>query len=171
MNKGGESTIVNIIALAQALFYLMSVPVNLAVRVNGLRAGTGLSIFEWRLARKRAEDDLSATERPGGKGPDPRRALRVLRRLRADRLELTGRVALGDAALTALLCGGINALALSLRGRVRHMRADIRPDFDSEGVSLELYGMLRARSGQIILATLQVLTEEAFSWTGTRLKT
>lgn len=160
----------NIVALAQALYYLMSIPVCLAVRVDGLRAGAGISLFERGAAGNRAARALAGSGQ-GGKGPDARRVLRVLRRLKIDRLELTGRVSLGDAAATALLCGGLNGLIRSLRGRVRRVKANVTPDFSAEGVAIELCGMLRARSGQIILATLQVWTEEAFSWTGIRLKT
>ena len=115
--------------------------------------------------------DMAASSKQGKAGPDLRRSWRVLRRLDIDRLELTGRASLGDAAATALLCGGINGLARALRGRVKRMKVDVRPDFRAEGVALELSGMLRARSGKIILATLQILIEEAFSWINTRLKT
>ena len=76
---------------------------------------------------------------------------------------------MGDAAATALLCGGIDALLRTLP--VKRMRVDLRPDYTSDQIAIELDGMLRARSGQIIRATLEVVTEEAFSWTGIRLRT
>ena len=160
----------NVVAALEALLYLCAIPVHLAVRIDGLRAGTGLSVFERRAARARAERALRAPKGQGG-APDYRHALRVLRRLRLERVELTGRVALGDAAATAMLCGGLNALVRSIRGRVRRMRVDVRPDFEAGAVRVELCGMIRARSGQIILAAIQVLTEEAFPWTDIPLKT
>ena len=76
---------------------------------------------------------------------------------------------MGDAAATALHCGGIDALLRTLP--IKRMRVDLRPDYTSDQIAIELDGMLRARSGQIIRATLEVVTEEAFSWTGIRLRT
>lgn len=161
--------LVNIIAAAEALFYLCAIPVNLALRLKGLKLGAGLSAFEWRTARQRAEQDIASPEEQG-KRPDLRRILRVLGRMPIDRVRLTGRVALGDAAATALVCGGLNGLARAFSGRVRRMEADVRPDFGGE-VDVELFGMIRARSGQIILAAIRVFLKEAFPWISTRLKT
>lgn len=158
---------VYLIAAAEALFYLCAVPVNLAVRVDGLRSGAGLSAFEGRVAVRRARQALIGKN--GKEGPEPRRVLRVLRRVRLERATVAGRAALGDAAATALFCGGLRALLGALP--VKRLRVDLRPDFSADRFALELSGMFRARSGQIILATLIVLTEEAFSWTSTRLKT
>ena len=50
--------IVGLVALMDALFYLLAVPVHLAVRLDGLRTGAGLSVFERRAARRRAERKL-----------------------------------------------------------------------------------------------------------------
>lgn len=160
----------NIVAALEALYYLMSVPIHLAVRLNGARVGSGLSAFDRRGALRRARAALESGRKPNQKAPKARRALKVLLRLRIDRAELAGRVALGDAAATALLCGGITGLARTLSGRVGRLRVDVRPDFGAEAVAIELKGMIRARSGQIILATLQVWIEEEFPWISTRLK-
>ena len=162
--------IVGLVALMEALFYLLAVPVHLAVRLDGLRTGAGLSIFERRAARRRADRKLK-TASGGDIGPNPRRALQVLSRLRIDRAELTGRVALGDAAATALMCGALNGLARASGRRAGRLRVDVRPDFASEEVSVALSGMIRARTGQIILATLQVWIKEAIPWISTRLRT
>lgn len=167
---GGIELIVNIVALAEALFYLCAVPVHLAVRLEGLRAGAGLAVFEGRSAFRRARRDAASKPEGRSKAPDLRRALRVLARMELESVRLTGRVALGDAAATALACGGLNGLARSFRGRTRRMRVDVRPDFGSD-IALELDGMIRARSGQIILAALRVWIEEVFPWTTIRLKT
>ena len=45
--------IVNIVAALEALFYLCAIPVHLAVRVDGLRVGAGLSAFGRRAARSK----------------------------------------------------------------------------------------------------------------------
>lgn len=172
MTREGEmiALIVNVVAALEALFYLCAIPVHLAVRLDGLRVAAGLSAFAGNAARRRAADGLSGGKKPGN-APDLRQVLRVLRRLDIERLELTGRASLGDAAATALLCGLIVGLARALGGRIDHVKADVRPDFRAQAVAVELQGMIRARSGKIILATLQIWTEEAFSWITTRLKT
>lgn len=170
MAKGGFAVLVNVVAALEALFYLCAIPVNLAVRLEGLRAGAGLSAFEWRAARLRAARDMLRGPGKGRKGPAFRRALQLLGRLRMDRVRLTGRLSLGDAAATALACGAINGLALALSGRVGRVESDVRPDFGS-GIFLRLDGMIRARAGQIILAAIRVSIEEAFPWITTPLKT
>ena len=162
--------LVNVIALLEALFYLCAIPVNLAVRLKDFRAGAGLSAFEWRVARRRAERDIAENAKGQKKGPGYWRALKLLGRLRIDRARLSGRVALGDAAATALACGGLIGLARAFSGRVGCMEVDVRPDFGG-GVAVELDGMIRARSGQIILAAIRVIIEEAFPWTTIRSKT
>ena len=169
--EGVIALIVNIVAALQALFYLCAIPVHLAVRVDGLRVGAGLAAFERRAARRRADRELAAPAGQSGASPDVRRALRLLKRLQIERVELVGRVALGDAAATAILCGMIGGLARAFRGRVRRMRVDVRPDFASQRVVVEMSGMIQARAGQIILAAINLLTEEAFPWISTRLKT
>lgn len=163
--------IVNIVGALQALFYLCAIPVHLAVRVDGLRVGAGLAAFERRAARRRADRELAAPQGQGGSSPDYRRVARLLARVQIERVELTGRVALGDAAATAILCGTIGGLSRALRGRVRRMRVDVRPDFASQRVAVEMSGMIQARAGQIILAAINLMTEEAFPWISTRLKT
>ena len=73
-------------------------------------------------------------------------------------MEARGRICLGDAAATALLCGGITALLQCLPARSKRVR--LTPDFSSDQIALHFSGMLRARSGQIILAMLKVWIED-----------
>lgn len=152
---GGERVLPYIVALAEALFYLWSVPVTLAVVMDsgtGLRLGAGVSAFVRHRARRRALSDLSAAHGGSG-GPDRGAMLRVLRRVRFDRLELTGRASLGDAAATALLCGALNGLGCGLGHRAGVLRVAVRPDFSND-FHLELRGMLTARAGKVIAAAL-----------------
>ena len=160
---------VYLVALLQALLYLLSIPVNLAVRVKGLKAGTGLAVFDGIAARRRAARSLSSGNDVEGKGPGFREIWPILRRMRFDRVELVGRVSLGDAAATALLCGGLNGLGRSLAGRAERLRVDVRPVFSDE-LAFELRGMLRARTGQIMLAVLRTMKGRIHPWTSIRLK-
>lgn len=147
-----------IVALAEALFYLWSVPVTLAVVMDsgtGLRPGVGVSAFVRHRARRRALADLAGGAGEGSGGLDPGAVRRVLRRVRFDRLELTGRASLGDAAATALLCGALNGLGCGLRGRAAALRVAVRPDFSND-FRVELRGMLTAPAGKVIAAALTV---------------
>ena len=144
-----------LVAIVEALFYLFNVPVCVALAVDdktGLRVGTGMSAFAGRPARRRALRSLMA---PGTKKPGPRpgQVWAVLRRLRIRRLEVSGRVALGDAAATALCCGLLTGAVCGLRGRAAAFRADVRPDFSND-FRVELRGMLTARAGDIMIAVL-----------------
>ena len=145
-----------VVAAMEAVFYLLCVPVNLALIVSdraGARVGAGVSAFVRHRARRRALEDLAP--KPGHKktGPEPGRVWAVLRRLRFERVAIAGTVGLGDAAATALFCGALSASACALRSRADHFRADIRPDFSND-LHIELRGMLTARAGQIIMAAI-----------------
>lgn len=150
--------LVYLVAALEAFFYLCAVPVGLVVRIEGVRARVGVSLFDAVPVRRGSAS---------GGGPGARRGWAVLRRLRFDDVELTGSVALGDAAATAVACGGLNALGRSLRGRTRRMRVAVKPDF-SDRVHVELCGMLRARTGQIILAVLITVKGRIRLWKSIR---
>ena len=158
--------IVYIVAAAQALAYLLSIPVNVALRLDGLRTGSGVSAFDPGAAVRRAIAALSGDQ---GKGPAFRRVWPVLRRVRFDRIELTGLVSLGDAAATALMCGALNGLGRSLRGRAQRLCIRVQPDFSDE-LRLELRGMVSARSGQIMLAAIRAMKGRFHPWTSIRSK-
>ena len=73
--------LVYLIAIVEVLFYMLSVPVNLAVRVQGLRAGTGVAAFDGHAARRRAGRALRAEGESGGRKPGFRAVWLVLRRV------------------------------------------------------------------------------------------
>ena len=152
--------IVYIVALAEAAFYLLAVPVHLAVRLDGLTAGAGVALFDGRAALRKAG---TRREKAGG-GPGLRAVWPVLRRLRFERVELTGRVSLGDAAATALACGLLNGAGRCLAARADALRIEVTPVF-SDAPRLELRGMLRARAAQIILAVIRSRKGRILSWT------
>lgn len=163
---------ISLVAAVQAAIYLCAIPVNLALVFDdrtGLRVGSGVSAFAEYRAVRRARRSLRFPS--GNGGPKARDVWGVLRRMRFERASLTGSVSLGDAALTALACGGIRALAGQLRGRARHLAVDVRPDFSAPEVRWALRGMVQARTGQIMLAVLIFVRGRILSWTSTRLKT
>lgn len=147
--------LVYIVAVMESLFYLLAVPVHLCLALDGGRVGAGIAAFDPVAALKRSRRRLESSGEDSGEGPGFRQVWAVLRRLRFDSLELTGQVSLGDAAATAMACGGLNGLGRCLRNRARRMRVDVKPDF-SDHLQLTLRGMACARTGQIILAVYRI---------------
>lgn len=146
-----------LVALAQSLFYLASVPVCAAFCLSargGLRLGVGVSIFERRFALRRARRLDTLDKKPKKRGDA--RIWRLLRRLRGMGLGLRGRLGLGDAAATALACGALRGLTAALGGRARRVEIDIAPVFCDSEVVVELSGMIRASAGQIITAIASI---------------
>ncbi len=147
--------LIYLVALAQTLVYLAAIPVCAAFCVSsreGLRAGAGAAAFRSRGAFARARRAMARKKRRRGKPVVGfKRALNLLKRLRLARFTLRGSLALGDAAATAVACGALEALAASLRGRTDALEIRVTPDFSGD-LRLEIQGMIRARTGQIILA-------------------
>ena len=142
-----------LLPLLQSLLYLASVPVCVTFCVSGeggLKAGAGAGAFNARRALRRARQAMMKSG-PRVKNRVPVKALlRLVMRLRFERVSVKGRLGLSDAAATALACGGLTALGSALRARSEAVEVDVAPAFD--GPRLELRGMVRARVGQIIVA-------------------
>lgn len=173
---------------AVALFYLSAIPVRIVFCLRlGPDAGFGLgvAVFEERFARK------IALERRDGGGKVPsllrkadlasaaksllRAADFAVRHLRLDELSLDGTFGSHDASLTALVCGGLNALGCTLRASTRrNVRASLRPDFAADRLYGELSGIISIRVGHIMLAALLGAFEYASGrfnqWISTPLK-
>jgi len=154
-----------ITALIESLIYLAAVPVNGAFVLstsNGVRFGVGVSAFGLRGAVRRAR-----RYRAGGKG-GPGLSWGMVRRLRGARIRVRGALGLGDAASTALACGALRALGA---GRAV---VDVTPVFDGDGLCLELQGMIRLRSGQIMwamaMSRFENIRRRIARWTDIRLK-
>ena len=151
--------IVYVVALLEALVYLAAIPVDLVVSADGLTARAAVSAFGLR-------------PRPGGGkggGPGFSEVWPVLRRLRFERVALTGQVSLGDAAATALLCGALNGAGRCLRARPDRLHVAVTPVFSGD-IRVELRGMLRARTGRIALAIVQSRKGRIMEWINTRSK-
>ena len=152
--------IVYLVAAAQALYYLGAVPLCLAVCVQtrrGPRFAVGLSAFERRFALRSALRRIRSGQ-PGKrrrKGRSPSVWLyRMLRHLRADEIRLRGTVCLGDAAATAMVCGGLRGLESALAGAAPRVRLRVDPVFQG-APDVDIQGMIRVRTGQIIRAALR----------------
>ena len=174
------------VAAAELLFYLSAVPLRMAFYLragNELRFGAGVGAFERRFARRRAWSHLMSpqTRRSGKWRPKARHipalfhlAWQFIRHLHIDQLSLQGRLSLGDAANTALLCGGLQALESALRPVCPQVHLSVHPAFNADAVHLELQGMISARSGQIMFAAVISVLDYAngriTQWIDTRLK-
>ena len=176
------------IPIAVALFYLGAVPVKLAFRLqagDGFTFRFGISVFESRFALRRT---LSPPKTPP-KIPgflqklnwknalkSARRTLRFLiHHTKLEEFSLDGFFGTGDAAVTALVCGGISAIGHTLRGIFgRKISVGLTPDFSGGSLRAELHGMISVRVGHIMLAALLGALEYGSgrlkSWTSTPLK-
>ena len=185
--------IVPFIAAGTALFYLSAVPVKIAF---DLRAGektgwgAGVSAFEGRFARAAARRRLAKEKkRPKRKLPAKINRLQllksalktgkyILRHLQVNAFSARGALSLGDAALTALVCGAAGSLitALAAATDVRFECA-LQPDFSNPKIALagEISGIVTLRAGHIMLAALIGAIDygngRLSQWIDTRLKT
>ena len=166
-----------------ALIYLCAVPWRLALCLrlgpDGVRFGVGAAPFEARFARARA---LSRRDRrrpsTARRGLSPGAALRAawraaafaLRRVRFG-VDAEGEFGAGDAAVTALVCGGAMALERALRAAGWDARLRLKPDFSGAGVRGEVTCMISARAGHIMAAALlgawEYATGRFAQWTDT----
>ena len=153
-------------AIIETLVYLAAIPVNGAFVLStsdGLRYGVGVGVFGPRPALRRARRCRPVKKRRGQGGAKYARRL-----LRGARIRVRGRLGLGDAAATALACGALGALG---GGRVT---VDVAPVFSEAAPCLELQGMIRLRTGQIMtaIASTQIenIRRRIARWTDIRSK-
>lgn len=173
------------VAAVEVLFYLSAVPLRMAFYLrseNGLQFGAGVGVFERRFAQRSALARLTG-EKPM---PAPKKfsweklpaiaklSLQFLRNIHIDQFSLYGRFSLGDAASTALVCGGVNALECALHAVWPKIRMNLQPDFNTSNVHIELQGMIYVRIGQIMFAAtisaLNYANGRITQWIDTRLK-
>ena len=164
-----------ITALIELSIYLAAVPVCAAFSLStegGLRLGVGFSAFERRVALRRARRGRPL-RRPRSR-TGPKRFFKALKRLRGADIRLQGRLGLGDAAATATACGALAALAAALGGQLGRVRVDVAPLFDEAVPRIDLQGMIRVPSGQIISAIAlngaNDIQRRIAQWTDIRLK-
>ena len=166
-----------IVAILQALFYLSAVPICAAFSLStcgGLRFGVGISAFERRFALRRARSGTPPASRRRRDRSAGKLLWRAARRLRGARIRVQGHLDLGDAAATATACGAIQAIAAALGSRAGRVEVDIAPLFAGDSVCVELTGMIRLRSGQIMsviaMSGIESISRRLARWTDTRLK-
>ena len=166
-----------VVAVLQSLVYLRAVPVCVAFRLStrgALRFGVGVSAFRRRAALRRAKaKPLALRRRRRGKG-GARLLWRAIGRLRGADIRLRGQVSLGDAAATATACGALRALAAAVGSHAGRVEADITPLFGENDLCVDLTGMIRTRSGQIMnaiaMSGIDSISRRIAKWTDTRLK-
>jgi len=151
------------VAAAVTLFYLSAIPVHVSffLRVGvDTRFGLGISIFEPRLAFRR-----SLKQNAGLKPPKLTEKLHpadilssirtMLKHLRIERICLDGIFGSGDAAVTALVCGGISSIHCALHGMQKGIvHLNLQPDFSADRLRVDLSGMISLRAGHIMIAAL-----------------
>lgn len=179
---------VGITAILVFLFYLSAIPVEIAVKARTfpeIGFGAGFAIFEGRFALRQAEKRANGEKKhlPWSRfylGWEKTRALPALKYLirhtKLEKLSLTGTIGASDAARTALICGGceaVKAAIMPFRWADR-LELALSPDFSGGGSSLRLHGMVSIPAGHIMLAALigaVYLTKGRIAkWKSTRLR-
>lgn len=165
-----------LVTAAVALFYLGAVPLQIAVRwQSGVGFRIGIAPFEARFALRSAQKMQLSKPKKLPENIDLSAVLRtvksILRRIRFEGLRLTGDFGCDDAAVTALVCGGINALGYALTAQTAKVHICLHPDFNAAAFRVDVSGMISIRIGHIILAALQGLIEYSSGrlnlWTST----
>jgi len=185
--------IVGLVGASLFVFYLMAVPVELALQLRTAPApgfGAGAALFEGRFALKSAEKRMIGEKKhlpwrqfstyleKIRRFPALFHALRyAFSHLELRQLCIRGRIGMQDAAATALICGCGEAIgsALNALPACRPMELRLEPDFSGSGIQLQLSGMVSIRAGHIICTALigavYSIKERISQWKSTRLRT
>lgn len=159
---------------AAALFYALNLPIRFAFTLNIgdenlLRVGVGLfqaryiieKRFELsgekaRATYQKVNQNRSGSVMRAGLGS----ARHFIRHARFPDARMSIRLGVGDAALTALICGTFQILlqALNMSGVIR-LPARVTPDFSHQRLTLSAGGMVHVRLGHIIGAALVFVRE------------
>lgn len=156
-------------AAAAVLVYLAAVPVKFAWILcldQSFSFSGGFALFEGRFAMHSARRRMLGEKKhlPWKKTeadilkravlPAARKAA-VRLHLRLDFLRICGRICTADAARTALICGGADALeGILLPFFPGRLQIRLQPDFSAGHSKVLLTGMVSARLGHIICAAL-----------------
>lgn len=151
------------VTAAVMLFYLSAIPVHIAFQLHtgaDRRFKVGISIFEPRFAMRHALTAGEAFKPP--KLPKKLHlsdalvsAKTVLRHIKIDLFRLDGVFGTDDAAVTALVCGGVSSMGCALQCILgRGVRIHLQPDFSSDRLRVDMTGMISMRAGHIMIAAL-----------------
>ena len=179
---------VGIAAAIVFLIYFFCIPVVLAVRIRTTPTpgfGAGIALFEGRFALRQAEKRINAKKKRSSRikifsGMEKSSALRtlkyLLRHTKIENLSLRGSIGMDDAAATALICGGAEAVKAAMLpfDWAKRISLDLSPDFSGGRSEIEFTGMFSMRAGHIICTALRCAVYLAkgrtAKWKSTRLK-
>ena len=170
--------------------YGCAVPVKIALHLRfaeKIRFTSGVAIFEGSYADRLAVKHAQGRKKPPFlsrwiKNAEKRQRLPACfaglqyfyRHVKLDFLSAEGSISTGDAAKTALLCGGAAAFSASLPQNAR-VYCSLQPDFSAGHSDAIIRGMFSIRAGHIILAaaigTAHYIKGGIAQWKNTRSKT
>ena len=152
-----------LVTAAVTLFYLGAIPVCSVFHWrSGERFRFGISVFESRFAHMRTHRPRPEHhEKPKLHPADILQPAKyLLKHLVSARID--GSFGTGDAAATALICGGVRSIGHALRCATgRSVRLSLTPVFSADRLQAELSGMISLRAGHIMLAALLGVFEYA----------
>ena len=144
------------VAAVMTLLYIAVIPVHIVFRLQTDAEKIfriGISIFRPNLALKPARHKNKNFKPPKVlHPPDALSAAKTaLRRIKIEQICLDGEFGSGDAASTALICGGISAISCMFSKRTA---LRLTPDFSADRLRIDLTGMISMRFGHIMTAAL-----------------
>ena len=156
------------------LFSLIKSPVYAVVILSPSGFGVSIGFIVHTGAVQRAQKFASGIQK---KKTSSKRKMRLkivaylIKRVKIERIFITGVLSFEDAMTTALSWGALNALSHVKQLRIQN---DARPDFALGRTNIELTGILSVPAGHIMIAAFKhalIATRERFNlWTNTRLK-
>ena len=161
-------------ACAWTLFSLALSPVYAVIILSPSGRGSGVGFFLHTGAVKRAQESASGLRKKKTRSKQKIRRKIItylIRRVKIERIFITGVVSFEDAMHTALACGLLNALSSIKPLRIQN---GAKPDFTFTHTNIELTGILSVPAGHIIIAAFKhtsIAVRERFNlWTSTRSK-
>lgn len=179
---------VGIAAAIVFLIYFACIPVEFAlkIRTDGqFRFGAGIAVFEGRFALRQAEKRMLGMKKrfPWEKiGMDAKKirslgALKYLfRHLKIEIICISGSIGAPDAAATAMICGGAEAVkcAIAPFAWSKRIAVNLSPDFSGGASRFQFSGMVSVSAGHIIctalLCAVYLARGRIEKWKSTRLK-
>ena len=156
------------------LFSLVESPVYVSVVLSPSGFGVSAGFFLHTGAVQRAQKFASGIQkRKKNKKRKLSREIAVylIKRIKIEKIFITGVLSFEDAMTTALSWAALNALSRLNPVRIQN---DARPDFALGHTNIELTGILSVSAGHIMLAAFMhasIAIRERFNlWTSTRLK-
>lgn len=141
-------------AAVMTCIYVYNLPLMIALVWCEQGYGVSLGMLSPRYALKTARRKIGKGRRPGRKRRSAGKALKLIPHLQIEYFSARLLIGTGDAAATALLCGGVRSLAGVLAGASKQAATDIRPEFSGKCLKGEADIVISMKLGRLLSPAL-----------------